>query len=440
MGPAIDSVPSIDAIPTRADVVIIGGGIIGVSTALFLAQRGISTVLCEKGQVGAEQSSRNWGWCRRMGRDPRELPLIISSLDIWDTMHQTVGEDVGFRRSGITYLCASEKDIASNEAWLKAAGPYGLDSRMVRGKDVEALTPGTGSRFPAALHTPSDGRAEPQRAAPAIARAAIRAGATILQGCAVRTIERSAGRVSSVVTEKGEIACSTVVIAGGIWSTMLCRALGVRLPQLGVRSSVMRTAPLPGGPEGAAAGPHFAYRKRLDGGYTIAGGGHGHEIVADSFRYFADFLPVLMQDWREMSLGIGAEFLPSFTRKKWSGDDVSPFEQMRILDPAPIDRHLERARTALETAMPMFKGVPIVQRWAGMIDATPDAVPVISPVASVPGLILATGFSGHGFGIGPGAGALTASLVAGDTPTVDPQPYRYERFIDGSRPRPTTGL
>lgn len=440
MGPTVDPVTSSDTLPKSADVVIIGGGIIGVSTALFLAQRGIATVLCEKGKVAAEQSSRNWGWCRRMGRDTRELPLIIESLDLWDRMHQTVGEDVGFRRTGISYLCANEKDIAANEAWLKAAGPYGLDSRMVTGRDVEALSPGTGNRFPAALHTPSDGRAEPQRAAPAIARAAIRAGATILQGCAVRTIERSAGRVSSVVTEKGEIACSTVVIAGGIWSSMLCRTLGIRLPQLGVRSSVMRTAPLPGGPEGAAAGPHFAYRKRLDGGYTIAGGGHSHDIVADSFRYFADFLPVVMQDWQGMSLGIGGDLVKSLTRRSWSGDEVSPFEKTRILDPEPVDRHLEKARKALEEAMPIFRGVPIEQRWAGMIDATPDAVPVVSPVASLPGLILATGFSGHGFGIGPGAGALTASLVAGDKPTVDPSPYRYERFIDGTRPRPTTGL
>ena len=246
--------------------------------------------------------------------------------------------------------------------------------------------------------------------------------------------------MSSVVTEKGEIACGTAVIAGGMWSSMLCRTLGIRLPQLGVRSSVMRTGPFPGGPEGAASYGHFAFRKRADGGYTIAGGGHSHDIVADSFRYLADFLPILAMDWRDLSVRFGRELLESLTRRRWSGDDVSPFERCRILDPAPILAHTERARQALEKTFPAFRNVPIIQRWAGIIDATPDAVPVISAVKSLPGLVLATGFSGHGFGIGPAAGRLAANIVRGDTPIVDPTPYRYERFIDGTRHRPTTSV
>ena len=439
MGPPIDPVPSLDAPPASADVVIVGGGIIGASTALFLARQGVSTVLCEKGQIGAEQSSRNWGWCRRMGRDERELPLIVESLKLWDRMDELVGEDVGFRRSGIAYICKDDSDVARHEGWLRRAGPYGLDSRILRGAELQALLPGSAKPLRAALFTPSDGRAEPQRAAPAIARAAARSGASIVTNCAVRSIETQAGRIASVVTEKGEIACSTVVIAGGMWSSMLCRTLGIRLPQLGVRSSVMRTGPF-AGPEGAASSGHFSFRKRADGGYTIAGGGHSHDIVVDSFRYFKDFLPILAMDWRELSVRVGRDLLESLMRRTWSGDEVSPFERCRILDPAPVYAHTERARQALETTFPAFRGVPIIQRWAGIIDAMPDAVPVISPVKSMPGLILATGFSGHGFGIGPAAGRLTANLVRGDTPIVDPSPYRYERFIDGTRHRPTTSV
>ena len=130
MGPPVDPVQSLDAPPASADVVIVGGGIIGASTALFLARQGVSTVLCEKGLIGAEQSSRNWGWCRRMGRDERELPLIVESLKLWDRMDELVGEDVGFRRSGIAYVCKDEADVAKHEAWLRRAGPYGLDSRI----------------------------------------------------------------------------------------------------------------------------------------------------------------------------------------------------------------------------------------------------------------------------------------------------------------------
>src|SRR6267142_4763820 len=108
MAPRVDPVRSDEILPARADVVIVGGGIIGTSTALFLAQRGVATVLCEKGHIAGEQSSRNWGWCRKMARDPREIPLIIESLKLWQGMNQTVGAETGFRQSGIAYLCATE--------------------------------------------------------------------------------------------------------------------------------------------------------------------------------------------------------------------------------------------------------------------------------------------------------------------------------------------
>jgi glycine/D-amino acid oxidase-like deaminating enzyme len=438
MGPPVDAVPNATEFPSSADVVIIGGGIIGASAALFLARQGVSVVLCEKGHVAGEQSSRNWGWVRRMGRDPRELPLIVEAMNIWDGMQQLVGEDVGFRRTGILYLCDTDADIPHHEEWLKNAGDYALDSRIVSGAELAALQPGAVKNYRAALYTKSDGRAEPQKAAPAIARAAIRAGATLLQQCAVRGIDVSAGRIAGVVTEKGTIRTSTVIVAGGAWSSTLCRSLGVKLPQLKVRASVLRTAPVEGGPEGAAYASGFAYRKRLDGGYTIAGGTTSrHEIGPDSFRYLVDFLPMIQREWRDLSLRISPDFFRELGRDLKSGDF---YEQNRVLDPSPVTGQLAGARAAIEAAFPMLKGVPTLQQWAGYIDATPDAVPVIAPVQSLPGLILATGFSGHGFGIGPGAGHLVADLVLGRRPIVDPSPFRYERFIDGTKHRPSTGV
>jgi len=203
----------------------------------------------------------------------------------------------------------------------------------------------------------------------------------------------------------------------------------------------MRTGPVEGGPEVAAAGAHFAFRKRQDGGYTVAGGGHRHDIVPDSFRYFADYLPILRLEWRELGLGFGTEFFEALRQgRQWKLDEPSPFEATRTLDPSPIYKHSAKALAALRQAFPVFRDVPVIQRWAGMIDAMPDAIPVISSVQSVPGLVLATGFSGHGFGLGPAAGRLTADIVRGDTPIVDPAPFRYERFIDGTRAAPTTGV
>jgi len=442
MGPQVEPVPAGDARPGSADVVIIGGGIIGVSAALFLARKGISVALCEKGYVAGEQSSRNWGWCRRMGRDPRELPLIVEALKLWPQMEELVGEDIGFRRTGILYLCDDDGDIAHHEDWLKRAGDYALDTHVVEGSALSVLMPGAARNFRAALYTPSDGRAEPQKAAPAIARAAQRAGARILTNCAVRTIETEGGRVSGVLTEQGLIRTSTVILAGGAWSSRLCRPLGIRLPQLVVRASVMRTAPVEGGPDNAAWGKDFAYRKRLDGGYTLADGTlNFHHITPDSFRYFRDFLPMLSQEWRMVRLRAGTDFFTGpFGLTPSAGLGQTVYERHRTLDPEPATARLELVRRKMEEVFPALKGVPILQRWAGFIDATPDAIPVISPVESLPGLVIATGFSGHGFGIGPAAGQLAANLAIGDSPIVDPAPFRYERFIDGTKPRPTTGV
>src|SRR5204863_2417699 len=117
MAPRVDPVPSDDSLPARADVVVIGGGIIGTSTALFLAQRGVSVALGEKGHIAGEQSSRNWGWCRKMARDPREIPLIIESLRLWERMNQTVEAETGFRTCGIMDLGEAPETLAQMEAW-----------------------------------------------------------------------------------------------------------------------------------------------------------------------------------------------------------------------------------------------------------------------------------------------------------------------------------
>src|ERR1700749_4545674 len=169
MSPPVQTVQSDSQLPDHADVVIIGGGIIGTSTALFLAEKGHSVVLCEKGRIAGEQSSRNWGWCRTMGRDAREIPLAIESLRLWRGMNVRTGRETGYRQAGIVYLCENEKEVAAQEAWLNEARQYQVDAHLLRGAQIDALVPGASGTFVAAMHTPSDGRAEPSHAAPAIA-------------------------------------------------------------------------------------------------------------------------------------------------------------------------------------------------------------------------------------------------------------------------------
>jgi glycine/D-amino acid oxidase-like deaminating enzyme len=440
MSPPVDPVQGDSSTPATTSVVVIGGGIIGVCTAFFLARKGISVVLCEKGEIAAEQSSRNWGWCRKMGRDPLEVPLAMEALRLWVGMNSLVGAETGFRRTGIVYLCRTRKELAKREAWLEEVGkPFQLDSHLLTREQMNRALPGLAGPWLGALSTPSDGRAEPAHAAPAIAQAARRLGATILTRCAVRGVETRGGRIAGVVTERGTIACQSVVLAGGVWSRLFCRPLDLRLPQLKVLSSVMRTEPLQGGPDACASGFGFGLRKRLDGGYTVASwSGNIADLVPDSFRFFRDFLPAMRIRGREVRPRLGSRFVRELLQPgRWRLDQLSPFEAVRTLDPPPVRRILEQARSHVTEAFPVFHTMRVVQSWGGMIDVTPDGIPVISAVDTLPGFFIATGFTGHGFGIAPGAGRLMAELVTGETPVVDPTPFRYSRFTDGSRPQPS---
>src|SRR5258707_56163 len=161
MSPPLDLVLSDSGLPDRASVVVIGGGIIGVTTALFLAEKGYSVALCEKGRIGAEQSSRNWGWCRTMGRDFSEIPLAMESLRLWRGMNERTGRETGFRQPGIMYLCENEKEVAAQEEWLEQAKLFQVESRILRGQELDAVMPGASGNFIAGLHTPTDRHAEP---------------------------------------------------------------------------------------------------------------------------------------------------------------------------------------------------------------------------------------------------------------------------------------
>ena len=437
----IDVVASDQVLPSKTTVVVVGGGIIGVSTAYFLAERGIPTLLCEKGVIAGEQSSRNWGWCRTMGRDPRELALAMESLKLWRSINERIGAETGFRQIGTIYICPDIATLAKREAWLPHAREHGLDSRLLRGAEVKGVLQGLAESFVGALYTPGDGVAEPGKATSALAEAARRLGTAIVTSCAVRGIEMSGGRLSAVVTEKGRVGCESVVLAGGAWSGLFCRRLNLRLPQLKVLASVLRTAPVGDAPATAAWGPGLALRRRIDGGYTVSDGSVIADIVPDSFRFFSDFLPVLRMERKGIKLRFGRSFFNEWRQSRpWEIDAPSPFERRRILDPAPDTHSLAAARANLERTFPVFREVPTAASWAGLIDVTPDLLPVISGVDAVPGLFISTGYSGHGFGIGLGAGRLTTDLVCGGTPIVDPTPFRFSRFSDGSAVRPQAGL
>src|ERR1700734_1310024 len=186
MGPSVDSVIADEVVPAATGVVVIGGGIIGTFAALTLAGRGLSLGLLGKGYIAGDQSSRNWGWCRQAGRDAREMPLIVQSLQLWRDMNRSTEFDVGFRQCGVLYVGESESDEKRFAEWMDMAKPYGIGARIVQGAELAALMPGASRTFSCGFHVPTDGCAEPQRAAPALARAAQPKGASLLGPCAAR--------------------------------------------------------------------------------------------------------------------------------------------------------------------------------------------------------------------------------------------------------------
>lgn len=432
----IEAAEHLGPLPRDADVVVIGGGVAGVMTAWFCAAPGRRVVLCEKGRIAGEQSSRNWGWIRQQGRDPAELPIVMEAARIWAGLQAETNEALGVRQTGTAYLMTSDADAARYEAWLPHARAHGLDTRMLGRDETLAMMPGAAADWRGALWTASDLCAEPWVAVPALARAVARRGVVVRERCAVRRLDIAAGRVAGVVTEAGRVRAPRVVLAGGAWSSLFLRAHGIDIPQLSVRATVAATAPLPALFVGQAADAHLAFRRRADGGYSLAASG-AHDIFVgpDALRHARRFWPVLKGDL----LGTGlrpaapAHYPDAWTTaRRCDADEETPFERMRLLEPAPNRRHLRAVAARFAAAFPRAGGIRIKAAWAGMIDTLPDLVPVIDEAAELPGLVVLTGLSGHGFGIGPGVGRVAAALASGRDPGHDLTRFRLSRFTDGS--------
>ncbi|KOC91458.1 NAD(P)/FAD-dependent oxidoreductase [Winslowiella iniecta] len=421
--------------PESAEVVVIGGGIAGAAAAYELAKQGVSVLLLEKGLIAGEQSSRNWGWCRQQNRDERELPLIIYAMRRWEELGRETGEELGFRRTGLVYATRNQSEIDAWDNWGKMAKSYDIRSEILNAEQAKAMTPGSTTDWLGGVSSPTDGHAEPSLAAPGLAIAAQRLGASVIQQCAVRGLDISAGRVSGVWTERGLIKTASVICAGGAWTSMFCRRHGIDLPLGNVIGTAFRTAPIEQAITMPLYTPAFACRPQLDGSYTVSVSGRGRlEPGAQGLRYARQFYPTFKARRKNLTLRLG---LAPFLRGpealvRWQFDAISPFEKVRILDPQADFAMVQEGINAMRNEYPALGNLRMVQAWGGMIDSAPDAIPVISTVPQLPGLVISAGYSGHGFGIGPGAGRLAADLMMNKQPIVDPRPYRYSRLVDRS--------
>ncbi|MDQ0422434.1 glycine/D-amino acid oxidase-like deaminating enzyme [Peteryoungia aggregata LMG 23059] len=425
------TIETADDTPPEADVVVIGAGIVGTCTAYYLARRGVKVVLVEKGRPGAEQSSRNWGWCRQQNRDARELPMATRSLALWDAMAEEIGPELGFRRSGLLYLSNNEAELEGWARWRDFARTQNVETHMLTAEQATGRAKATGKRWKGGVFSPTDGIADPSRAVPLIARAIETHGGRVLQNCAVRGLELAGGKVCGVVTERGTIRTPTAIMAGGAWASSFCRQLGIRFPQASVRASILSVSHAEGLPDALHTAQVSLTARH--GGHTLAISGKARvDPTGQMLRFGSTFIPMFLKRHRSLAVG-GLEGIRSGheTLSRWSLDRETPMERMRILDPKPdqsqINETLKRARDLI----PALQASQVTAAWAGYIDSTPDGVPAIGET-DIPGFVLAAGFSGHGFGIGTGAGEMIADLVMGKIPALDASSYHPSRFHESS--------
>jgi glycine/D-amino acid oxidase-like deaminating enzyme len=237
-----------------------------------------------------------------------------------------------------------------------------------------------------------------------------------------------------VVTEKGTIRTPLAIMAGGAWASSFCRQLDVRFPQAAVRQSIVALAT--GGIDlpDAFYSKSFSITRRGEGCHSLGISGRASVDPTMQFlRFSREFVPMFQRRWRSLSPG-GLEGFRSGheSLSRWHLDRPTPMEAMRVLDPRVNASVVRLLRKRAASLIPALGSAAMAGSWAGYVDSTPDGVPVIGEVPSVPGFILAAGFSGHGFGIGPGAGHLVADIATGEAPIVEARPYRLSRFDRGT--------
>ncbi|MCG4262436.1 FAD-binding oxidoreductase [Acetobacter senegalensis] len=420
-------------LPSQVDCVIIGGGIVGCVAALTLAERGVSVALCEKGVIAGEASGRALGHIEDSYLDPIKLPLTTRSKELWLRMNGRIGADTGYCGGGGVSCLKSDEDVSLAEEWLKSIrGVPSVKASLIDRSALEAFGIKGDIALKGALFNETDAQGDPRFAAPRIARAAQMHGVKVLQQCAVRGVETKGGHVCGVITEHGSIKTSAVILAGGVWSPLFARHLGLDLPQFEAYGSVISIGPT-AGPMLGGEGNDIVWRREGDGGYALCFQSGAAPITPTTLRYLPRLIPAMKALWSQLDpvVSLSTFWREARTSSAWSEDSVTPFETMRILQPEVRNKLMDHLLKVSKKTFPSFSGVSERERWAGALMCTLDNMPVISSVSNCPGLYLGTGFY-YGFTMGPAGGEALADMVTGQKPQFDLTPYRYDRFADGS--------
>ncbi len=371
---------------TTAEVIIVGGGVVGNAAAYYLAKRGVEVIVLEgSDSIGHGGSSRNGGGVRQSGRDVRELPYAIYGIkNMWPTLSEELGVDVEYVRKGNLRLGLNEDHIKILEGLTANAQGLGLDVTMVSAEEVKDICPHLSDQVVGASWCPTDGHANPMKTTLAYFKRARELGVTFISGAKVTAIKKIRGKARQVVVEDGTIfEGEHIILAAGYESRFVADSVGINIPMYPYFGSAIVTEAQP---------------KMFDIMLGVATAEiYGHQCAHGSFVF-----------------GSGTGLEPT---KKPDMDDL----KLMSLEGSANCRGIMKY-------VPKLKDAKIVRTWGGWMDMTPDGVPVISPVEEVPGLIIACGMCGHGFGTAPAVGYMLSQMVVGEKTVCDLMPLRYDRF------------
>lgn len=370
---------------STADVIIIGSGIIGSATAYYLAKKGVSvTVLDAADAIGNGGSSRNGGGVRQSGRDPRELPMVMWGIqNIWPTLAEELDTNVEYTQKGNLRLGKTEAHLKTLQKLTDSAVKCGLDVRMIDGDEVRAINPYLSNEVIGASWCPTDGHANPLTTTLGYYKKARELGAHFITGEPVLEIKKLKGKVRAVITPNGTFEADKILVAAGYDTRALTLPLGVDIPMRKKKSECLVTEAEP---------PMFP---QMLG--TAEADFYGHQTTHGSFIFGG-------------STGL----------EPFGLTDADVADSTSLSAPCTC--------RGIMKYFPALSDAKIVRTWAGWTDASADGIPVIDEADGVPGLYIACGFSGHGFGIGPAAAYSLAEVMTGGEPPVDLQPFRCMRF------------
>ena len=368
----------------HADVIIVGGGIIGCAAAYYLTKKGCSVLVLEGSKdIGNGGSSRNGGGVRQSGRDPRELPLAMYGIkNLWPTLSEELEVDCEYHQDGNLRLGKTEKHLEILQGLADRARACGLDVRMIDGDEVRAINPYLSDEVIGASWCPTDGHANPLTTTLGYYKMARRLGARFITEEPVIALKKIKGHLRQVITAENVYECDTVILAAGLGSRDIAATVGIDIPMQPAMLEALVTEAQP---------PMF---DQMLG--TAEADFYGHQTKHGSFVFG------------------GTSGLEGFTKDNHT----------------PVTSSISAPSTCrgIIKYFPILKDAKIVRTWAGWMDLCADKVPVISPVSEVPGLILACGFSGHGFGIAPAVGTVLSQLALHEPTAVDLHELRYDRF------------